>query len=145
MNAGMDTGPLDSLPSRELSAWSRSLRFCLQALLVVAVSLTASCTRTTAQRGVEPRWQSLGADELVRGVTTKAEVLQRLGPPSQVITRAGGDILYYLYEKAHTRGLVLLVYNRSESETRYDRAIFFFDGDGFLEEYALSHAEAGDR
>jgi hypothetical protein len=114
------------------------LQRCLIFLLVLAAAVAAGCTRTTANRGVEPRWQSLTAGQLVRGVTTRADVLQRLGPPSQVITRPGGDILYYLYEEARTRGLVLIVYNRSESVTRYDRAIFFFDGEGYLEDYSLS-------
>lgn len=103
------------------------------------------CTRTVAERGVEPLWRSMSAEILTRGITSKAEVLERLGPPSQVITEGRGEIFYYLHEETRTSGLVLVVYNKSETETRYDRAIFFFDADGILKEYALSAVSEGER
>jgi hypothetical protein len=60
-----------------------------------------------------------------------------LGPPSQVITHADGEIFYYLHEQSESKGLILLVYNSSQTDTRYDRAIFFFDVNGVLRDYSL--------
>jgi hypothetical protein len=123
----------------------RLMRWPLLLLLLSLLPMLHGCTRTVAERGLEPLWRGLPAEFLVRGVTTKAEILERLGPPSQVITEGRGEIFYYLHEEARTRGLVLIVYNRTETETRYDRAIFFFGADGVLQEYALSAPSEEER
>ncbi len=41
-----------------------------------------------------------------------------------------------LYERRAGTGLILIVYNRFDVDTRYDRAVFFFDGDDKLTEYS---------
>ena len=110
-------------------------------LLLFAVAIAtalAGCTRTQSERGIAPTWRELPADAVSVGSSTKAEILALLGPPSQVITHANGEIFYYLHERAETRGLVLVVYNTSQTNTDYDRAIFFFDEEGVLSEYSLS-------
>jgi outer membrane protein assembly factor BamE (lipoprotein component of BamABCDE complex) len=104
--------------------------------LLLATQL-GGCVRTVSERGVPPTWRSMSEDSLVRGETTRAELLALLGPPSQVITHGAGEIFYYLHEEASTRGLILVVYNTSETDTRYDRAIFFFDAQGVLQDYAV--------
>lgn len=124
------------------ASWSsrltlRPLAYLLAGLLLL---FQAGCMRTVAERGVEPLWRVLPTGAFRPGVSNKADILARLGPPSQVITAGPGEIFYYLHEEARTRGLVLLFYNKSETETRYDRAIFFFDADGLLEEYSISDA-----
>jgi hypothetical protein len=48
-------------------------------------------------------------------------------------------IFYYLKERMAGQGYILLFYNRSSIETRYDRAIFFFDDDDVLTRYAYSN------
>ena len=76
-------------------------------------------------------------------------MLELLGPPSQLLQLGDHMVFYYLLESVHTKSLFLAVYNTSDSTVRYDRAVFFFDGDDVLEELALSaeqlptRAEAG--
>ena len=122
-----------------------SIGFRWIVLLVLSLTvLSSGCTRTQSERGVEPAWKSLAVDALAPGTTTKAEILSTLGPPSQVITREEGEIFYYLHEESVSRGLILVFYNTSHINTRYDRAIFFFDGNGVLEDYSLGIGNAGE-
>jgi hypothetical protein len=123
----------------------RAVAKALSVFLSLFLMLSSiACTRTASERGVEPIWRALPADALAVGVTTQSEVLARLGPPSQVITGPGGDIFYYLHEQARTRGLILVVYNTSNTSTFYDRAIFFFDAGGLLRDYAMSEPDEGE-
>ena len=101
----------------------------------------AACVNSKSARGVEPLWEELGADEFVRGRTTRSEVLQRLGPPSQILSLAEGTAYYYLYETTRARGVVLVVYNNRGERTSYSRAVFFFDAQGTLSDFALSKPE----
>ena len=53
-------------------------------------------------------------------------------------------MLYYLNEHAEGEGLLLVLYNRFEVDTRYDRAIFFFDADDRLTDYSTWLRPADD-
>jgi outer membrane protein assembly factor BamE (lipoprotein component of BamABCDE complex) len=106
-------------------------------LPLLGILLLTGCTRTHSERGVEPVWRALPVGALAIGTTTRSDVLSLLGPPSQVITQPDGEIFYYLHEESETRGLILVLYNSSQTDTRYDRAIFFFDADGGLRDYAI--------
>jgi hypothetical protein len=103
----------------------------------------AGCVQTQTERGIPPTWRDAGAATFVRGESTEAEVLARLGPPSQVISHDGGQIFYYLHEVASTRGLILVLYNKNRTVTEYDRAIFFFDTEGRLLDFSISASDAG--
>lgn len=111
------------------------------AVTLLLALLASGCIRTRAERGLEPVWASLEDDAFERGRTTRADVLARLGVPSQVLTVGEGTALYYLQERLAADGLILLVYNQRDEELRYDRAVFFFDKDGVLTDYALTAAE----
>jgi outer membrane protein assembly factor BamE (lipoprotein component of BamABCDE complex) len=104
--------------------------------LVLCASLLGGCAQFESKRGVEVNWQSTVTEQLVTGQSTRREVLAMLGPPSQVIALDGESALYYLFEHSEGEGLILLVYNRMRIDTRYDRAIFFFDQDDVLTEFA---------
>ena len=82
------------------------------------------------------REQAEAVAELVRGQTTRQGVLQLLGPPSQVIALDDETVLYYLFERSEGEGIVLVVYNRMQIDTRYDRAILFFDQNDLLSDFA---------
>ncbi len=111
-------------------------------LLSILVAITFSaCAQYSDKRGVEVTWQPAAIDQLVRGKTTRNEVLIAFGPPSQVIALGDETVLYYLYEKSAGEGLILIVYNRFDVETRSDRAVFFFDTNDVLTEYS-SHISA---
>ncbi|WP_415355111.1 hypothetical protein [Halioglobus sp. Uisw_031] len=104
--------------------------------LVLLTSLLGACAQFESKRGVEVNWQDTVTNELVNGTSTRKDVLTLLGPPSQVIALGGETALYYLFEHSEGEGLILIVYNRMRINTRYDRAIFFFDEDDTLTEFA---------
>lgn len=108
------------------------LRLAL-ALFLFALS---GCAQYDNRRGVEVTWSPAAIGDLQRGATTRADVLARLGPPSQVIALGDESVLYYLNEQADGDALLLIVYNRFRVDTRYDRAIFFFDEDDLLTDYS---------
>ena len=105
-------------------------------LLALGVSLVAACAQFDSQRGVEVNWHANVTDTLVKGQSTRSEVLALLGPPSQVIALNDESALYYLFERSEGEGLVLIVYNRMRIDTRYDRAIFFFDESDVLSDFS---------
>ena len=103
--------------------------------VVCAITLQA-CVQYESKRGVDVTWQSSVTQEITRGVSTRKDVLALLGPPSQVISLEEETVLYYLFERAKGSGLILILYNRMKIDTRYDRAIFFFDENDVLTEYS---------
>ena len=101
----------------------------------------SGCVSRANQAGVENLWHA-NADKFVVEQTTRADVLELLGPPSQIIELENRLIFYYLLEKTHGSASVYIVYNRVVSTTRYERAVFFFDDQGVLEEFSISVPEA---
>jgi outer membrane protein assembly factor BamE (lipoprotein component of BamABCDE complex) len=104
--------------------------------LTLLVSLLSACAQYESKRGVEVNWQDTVTEKLVTGESTRRDVLALLGPPSQVIALDGESALYYLFEHSEGEGLILILYNRMRIDTRYDRAIFFFNGQDVLTEFA---------
>ncbi|CAA0100796.1 Uncharacterised protein [Halioglobus japonicus] len=104
--------------------------------LILSASLLGGCAQFESNRGVEVNWQSTVTEQLVNGQSTRRDVLALLGPPSQVIALDGESALYYLFERSEGEGLILILYNRMHIDTRYDRAIFFFNKDDVLTEFA---------
>jgi outer membrane protein assembly factor BamE (lipoprotein component of BamABCDE complex) len=96
----------------------------------------SGCAQYSDKRGVEVTWHAQALEQLEKGKTTRREVLTAFGPPSQVISLGDETVLYYLYEKSAGEGLILIVYNRFDVETRYDRAVFFFDANDVLTEFS---------
>lgn len=107
-------------------------------LLVLLLPATLGCIRARSDRGVEARWHELDPSALQAGTTTRAEVLELLGPPSQILSFEGGSAFYYLLETTQASGMILIVYNDREEETSYDRAVFFFDEAGVLTDFATT-------
>jgi len=103
---------------------------------ILCLALAQGCAQYENKRGVDVNWQRDVTDTLVRGESTRRDVLALLGPPSQVISLDDESALYYLFERSQGEGLILILYNRMRIDTRYDRAIFFFDDNDVLTEYA---------
>ena len=120
------------------------MRLLLPLALAAAVSVGPGCIRNSARRGIEPAWMELDPASFVVGTTTRADVLDRVGVPSQVLALEHGTALYYLLERSRTDGLVLLVYNQRTESSYFDRAIFFFDDSDVLTDFSMS-AGAGER
>ena len=110
------------------------------AALLAAVVLS-SCASYGSVDGVDNLWRDVSTDAFKKGVTTQAQVLDELGPPSQLISLQDQTVFYYLTENMTGKGRIFIVWNSVSAETRYDRAIFFFDAEGVLQEYAFSKEE----
>lgn len=106
--------------------------------IVVLISLSG-CFSSGEQKGVTNKWRDPSLPSIVKGHTTQSEILELFGPPSQIINLGDQSVFYYVLEKARGRGAFLLVFNWKEREVSYDRAIFFFDSDGVLTDYAYSN------
>jgi outer membrane protein assembly factor BamE (lipoprotein component of BamABCDE complex) len=102
----------------------------------MCLSVLSGCVRFKSKRGVEVGWQETVVENFHKGQTTRAEVLKVLGPPSQIISLEEETVLYYLYEKQEGEGAILILYNRIDIDTRYDRAVFFFNENDVLTDYA---------
>jgi outer membrane protein assembly factor BamE (lipoprotein component of BamABCDE complex) len=114
-------------------------------ITVICLSFLGGCVQFNNKRGVEVAWQAHVVDKMKRGITTRADVLDVLGPPSQVISLEEEIVMYYLFEKAEGEGLLLGVYNTIDVETRYDRAIFFFDDKDLLTDFSTRiHEDGGE-
>ena len=120
------------------------MRLALALALAAAVGLTPGCIRNSARRGIEPIWMEMDPTSFVVGTTTRAEVLDRVGVPSQVLALENGTALYYLLERSRTDGVILLFYNQRVESSYFDRAIFFFDDSDVLTEFSVSEG-AGAR
>jgi outer membrane protein assembly factor BamE (lipoprotein component of BamABCDE complex) len=112
--------------------------FTISKTLTITLLLCAlfGCAQYDNKRGVEVVWQPEAVNDLVKGQSTRHDVLKLLGPPSQVISLDDETVLYYLFEYSRGSGLILIVYNRIEVDTQYDRAIFFFDENEVLTDFA---------
>lgn len=111
-------------------------RITLSLLAALCLSLVSACAQYENRRGVDVNWQNSVTTTLVRGQSTRSDVLELLGPPSQVVSMEDETAFYYLFEHSAGEGLILLVYNRFSVATDYDRAIFFFDDNDRLTDYA---------
>lgn len=116
-------------------------RIAAALLLLVATTLVAGCINNRSERGVEPLWVELDPNTFVTGTTTRHEVLKKLGAPSQLVSLDGGTALYYVLETTVGKGLILFVYNQRKDVTTYTRAVFFFNDDDVLTDFALSEKD----
>ena len=108
-------------------------------LLLSACALLAACSVGSRQAGVENTWRTPGVvDGFEPGVTTIDDIMEALGPPSQMIDLEAGPMLYYLLERSDTEGLTLVVYNTQTIRVKYDRAAFLCDRDGVLRRMSFS-------
>ena len=105
-------------------------------MLCLSLVIVASCAQYDNKRGVLQDVRASDLAQFTVGETTRQDVLARLGPPSQVIALGDETVLYYLFERSRGEGLILIVYNRFTVDTRYDRAIFFFDSQDRLTDHA---------
>lgn len=106
-------------------------------LFPVLLALSA-CANRESQMSVQNLWRSDQPLQFQVGKSTQSQVMDALGPPSQVIALHDQTLLYYLREQQKLRSLSLLVYSQSRERITYDRAIFFFDKRGILRDFAVS-------
>jgi hypothetical protein len=110
-------------------------------LAPLCLVLIAGCINSKAESGVTNAWRAKDAPVFERGKTTQAEVAKALGPPSQLIELDNQLVFYYLAERAKSTGIILIVWNQTKERIVYDRAIFFFDRKGVLQDFSFSLEE----
>jgi len=111
--------------------------------LLAAVVLVTGCVRYQSLDGVENLWRELPVERIEAGRTTQADILDWLGPPSQIIALGEQTVFYYLSQKQSGDAKILILWNQASDRTRYDRAVFFFGPDGVLTEYAIRDEASG--
>ncbi len=115
--------------------------FLTQYLKVIIVSLAlliTGCTSYGSVDGVSNLWREVPVDQFQKGITKQSDVLELLGPPSQLINLHDQTAFYYLTQRSSGQGKIFIVWNQVSVENQYDRAIFFFDTEGVLQEVAYS-------
>jgi outer membrane protein assembly factor BamE (lipoprotein component of BamABCDE complex) len=100
--------------------------------------LVSGCASKQSELGVKNLWRNGPAASFKKGLTTQSDVMHALGPPSQVIGLRDQTIFYYLREQSKAKAMYLVVYNQTREQITYDRAIFFFDAQGILKDFAFS-------
>jgi hypothetical protein len=113
---------------------------CPTTLLLLGLCLLplTGCMSKRGEMGVRNYWRDPSVPAFEKGRTTQSDVMKALGPPSQVIALQDQTLFYYLREQSHTSAMFLIVYNQTRQEITYDRAIFFFNKDSVLTDFALS-------
>lgn len=107
-------------------------------VLVLVMIGAAGCVSRQSEMGVDNLWRGDPAPTFEIGLTTQSDVMDLLGPPSQVIALGERTLFYYLREQQKFESFSLIVYAQSKEQIGYDRAIFFFNPDGTLQDFALS-------
>ena len=109
------------------------------ALLALAAVLTgvAGCGGSNVQAGIPNRWRADQASFVV-GRTTVDDVLGRLGPPSQIVPLREGSIYYYVLQETSTSTINAIVYESTDTDVVYDRALFHFDAKDVLVRVSMS-------
>lgn len=91
-----------------------------------------------------------------RGVTTKAEVLERLGPPQEVDAReitsvnvsadpfeppperiVAARYLRYTYARGNGLAIIAVLFNYLDFDQKSDSLVIFFDDDNKVQDYAF--------
>lgn len=108
------------------------------AIAVLFLLQLSACSHWAEDSGVDNHWRSADIPSWQAGVSSNQDILEALGPPSQILNIV--DQVMYYYLRANTKGskYFALVYSASKSTTQYDRAIFFFDTEGLLIRYSYS-------
>lgn len=114
----------------------------INVLLGLAVLSMSGCAKFSSHQGVDNRWRAADVVEFEVGRTTQSEVLEALGPPSQIISLNDGSVFYYLREYKSGSAMIFILYNEAHMQVVYDRAVFFFDRDGKLTHHSYSAEEA---
>jgi hypothetical protein len=116
----------------------RLLSLGVAMLAVLGFATLPGCMTKQNQMGVQNKWRDMSPPPFEKGKTTQSDVMRELGPPSQLIALHDQSIFYYLREQLRTKSLFLILYNQTRERISYDRAIFFFDKQGTLTQFAFS-------
>ena len=111
----------------------------LPTLLLGIGVIFSGCATYDRSQGVANTWRDPSAPTPVKGQTTQSDIIEALGPPSQVIGLRDQTVFYYFRERRKGNGAILILYNWVNENVTYDRAIYFFDKKGILQDYGYSN------
>jgi len=112
---------------------------CLQAMTLAGlIFFIGGCATSQEEKGAKNHWRNPKLPAWERGRTTEQNVVEALGPPSQIIALNDQTVYYYMQEQSKGKSYIFIVWNRSEKTIRYDRAVFFFNKNGILDKYSYS-------
>lgn len=111
----------------------------LLTLLIAIGAILSGCATYDRSQGVANTWRAPTVPTPVKGHTTQSDIIEALGPPSQVIGLRDQTVFYYLTERRKGNGAILILYNWVTENVTYDRAIYFFDKNGVLRDYGYSN------
>jgi len=107
-------------------------------LLAIGLFSLTGCLSKRSEMGVRNDWRSPSLPAFEKGRTMQADVMHALGPPSQVIALQDQTVFYYLREQSRTKAAYFVIYNQTRQQIIYDRAIFFFNKQSVLTDFAYS-------
>lgn len=116
----------------------RWFHFLVLLTCFAGLAFLPACVNKRSQMGVQNKWRAASPPPFEKGKTSQSEVMAALGPPSQVIALHDQTLFYYLREQLTTKATYLVIYNQTRENVSYDRAIFFFDKNGTLSDFAYS-------
>jgi hypothetical protein len=114
------------------------MKMLASVIMLLMIVGTISSASWKNQQGVANKWRDESGPRIEIGKTHQTEIAKLLGPPSQIIGLDDQIIFYYLLEKKVGKGAFFILFNWSNEKVTYDRAIFFFDKNGLLNDYAYS-------
>jgi hypothetical protein len=117
---------------------SRRIQSMIFLLALCTLPVTIGCASLNSQRGTENLWRGADAAQWKIGETTDQDILNTLGPPSQLIALNDEVVYYYMLEKTKKRTMIFFIYNTTKQNVTYDRAMFIFDKAGGLQKFSLS-------
>ena len=121
-------------------------------LILVLISLlmasAAACSITRVYRGLPLR--AVPGEVLSTGVTSKGQVLERLGPPDRIVRQHDGDAFLYRYVRRNVDSLELeepvftnmTLFSYTRNEQRADLLLVLFDKQGVVKSWGLRRAAA---
>jgi hypothetical protein len=111
-------------------------------LLLLAVGLLAQgCALSRGTLGEEIRPDAVA--KIVRGVTTKSEVLALLGAPDRLLQVNGRDVFQYYRYDAKVGSLLLIVVNFSRFSIKSDDLYVILNREGIVEDVISSKRTDG--
>ncbi len=110
-----------------------STQNCLLGLLMLLVCTSAtSCAFGRATLGDRIKQEDLAA--ITKGVTSRAEVVARIGAPDRMLQANGREVLQYYHYDLKSSSLLLLLVNFSRFNIKSDDLYILINREGLVDE-----------
>ena len=109
--------------------------------LIFCLSVVSACAWSRGTLGDDLRRDVVAS--LQKGVTTRSEVVNKLGAPDRVITAHGRDIFQYYHYDMKSSSLLLLIVNFARFTIKSDDLYVFLDKNGLVDEVLFGKRTEG--